>query len=192
MTFSLVIVQEMAARMGAVTGKGFSALIREKFGVRPTLWAMIALLTSNAATSVAEFAGIAAGMELFGVSKYVSVPIAAVVVWLLVVRGSYRNVEKVLARALERLSRLRGRCVSREARLGRGASRYLRAAVRSGGRLRVAGGRHDRHDHRTVDAVLRAEQHRRQGSGRQRPPAHPHRRDRRGRSRPTSSRGSSS
>lgn len=96
MTFSLVIVQEMAARMGAVTGKGFSALIREKFGVRPTLWAMIALLTSNAATSVAEFAGIAAGMELFGVSKYVSVPIAAFVVWLLVVRGSYRNVEKVL------------------------------------------------------------------------------------------------
>jgi len=96
MTFSLVIVQEMAARMGAVTGKGFSALIREKFGVRPTLWAMIALLTSNAATSVAEFAGIAAGMELFGVSKYISVPIAALVVWLLVVRGSYRNVEKVL------------------------------------------------------------------------------------------------
>jgi len=96
MTFSLVIVQEMAARMGSVTGKGFSALIREKFGVRPTLFAMIALLTSNAATSVAEFAGIAAGMELFGVSKYVSVPIAAVVVWLLVVRGSYRNVEKVL------------------------------------------------------------------------------------------------
>jgi len=96
MTFSLVIVQEMAARMGAVTGKGFSALIREKFGVRPTLWAMLALLTSNAATSVAEFAGIAAGMELFGVSKYIAVPIAAFVVWLLVVRGSYRNVEKVL------------------------------------------------------------------------------------------------
>jgi len=96
MTFSLVVVQEMAARMGAVTGKGFSALIREKFGVRPTLFAMLALLTSNAATSVAEFAGIAAGMELFGVSRYVSVPIAAVVVWLLVVRGSYRNVEKVL------------------------------------------------------------------------------------------------
>lgn len=95
MTASLVVVQEMAARMGAVTGKGFAALIREKFGVRPTLFAMLALLASNAATSVAEFAGIAAGAELFGVSKYVSVPIAAVVVWLLVVRGSYRNVEKV-------------------------------------------------------------------------------------------------
>ncbi len=96
MTFSLVIVQEMAARMGAVTGKGFAALIRERFGIRPTLFAMLCLLASNAATSVAEFAGIAAALQLFGVSKYVSVPIAAVVVWLLVVRGSYKNVEKVL------------------------------------------------------------------------------------------------
>jgi len=95
MTFSLVVVQEMAARMGAVTGKGFAALIREKFGVRPTLFAMIALLVSNAATSVAEFAGIAAGMELFGVSKYIAVPVSAIIVWSLVVRGSYRNVEKV-------------------------------------------------------------------------------------------------
>jgi len=95
MTFSLIVVQEMAARMGAVTGKGFSALIREKFGVRPTLFAMIALLVSNAATSVAEFAGIAAAGELFGISRYVAVPIAAIVVWGLVVRGSYRNVEKV-------------------------------------------------------------------------------------------------
>ena len=96
MTFSLVIVQEMAARMGAVTGKGFAALIRERFGIKPTLFAMICLLASNAATSVAEFAGIAASLQLFGISKYVSVPVAAIVVWLLVVRGSYRNVEKVL------------------------------------------------------------------------------------------------
>jgi len=96
MTFSLVVVQEMAARMGAVTGKGFAALIRERFGIRPTLFAMMCLLASNAATSVAEFAGIAASLQLFGVSKYVSVPIAAVVVWLLVVRGSYKNVEKAL------------------------------------------------------------------------------------------------
>lgn len=95
MTASLVVVQEMAARMGAVTGKGFAALIRERFGIRPTLFAMAALLTSNAATSVAEFAGIAAGAELFGVPRYLSVPVAAVLVWLLVVRGSYRNVEKV-------------------------------------------------------------------------------------------------
>jgi len=96
MTFSLVIVQEMAGRMGAVTGKGFAALIRERFGIRPTFFAMLMLLASNAATSVAEFAGIAAAMELFGISRYAAVPVAAVVVWLLVVRGSFRNVEKVL------------------------------------------------------------------------------------------------
>ncbi|MEN6430252.1 MAG: Nramp family divalent metal transporter, partial [Coriobacteriales bacterium] len=96
MTPSFAIVQEMAGRMGAVTGKGFAALIRERFGVRPTFVAMMLLLTSNAATTVAEFAGIAAAMELFGVSKYVSVPIAAISVWLLVIRGSYRNVEKTL------------------------------------------------------------------------------------------------
>jgi len=96
MTPSFIIVQEMAGRMGAVTGKGFAALIRERFGLRPTFVAMLMLLASNAATTIAEFAGIAAAMELFGVSRYLSVPIAAVVVWLLVVRGSYRNVETVL------------------------------------------------------------------------------------------------
>ena len=96
MTFSLVIVQEMAARMGMVSGKGFAALIRERFGIRPTLFAMVCLLASNAATSVAEFAGIAAALELFGISKYISVPIAAVGVWFLVVRGSYQRVEKLL------------------------------------------------------------------------------------------------
>jgi NRAMP (natural resistance-associated macrophage protein)-like metal ion transporter len=95
MTPSFVIVQEMAGRMGAVTGKGFAALIRERFGVRPTFLAMLMLLASNAATTIAEFAGIAAAMEIFGVSRYISVPLAALVVWLLVVRGSYRNVEKV-------------------------------------------------------------------------------------------------
>ncbi len=96
MTPSFAIVQEMAGRMGAVTGKGFAALIRERFGIRPTFVAMLMLLTSNAATTVADFAGIAAAMELFGVSRLISVPIAAVIVWLLVVRGSYRDVEKIL------------------------------------------------------------------------------------------------
>ncbi|MDI6692103.1 MAG: Nramp family divalent metal transporter [Anaerosomatales bacterium] len=96
MTPSFAIVQEMAGRMGAVTGKGFAALIRERFGLRPTFVAMLLLLTSNAATTVAEFAGIAAAMELFGVSRLISVPIAALAVWMLVTRGSYRNVEKVL------------------------------------------------------------------------------------------------
>jgi Mn2+/Fe2+ NRAMP family transporter len=95
MTVTLVVVQEMATRMGLVTGKGFAALIRERFGVRLTLLAMLALLFSNAATSVSEFAGVAAAAELLGVSRYVAVPAAALAVWLLVVRGSYRRVEKV-------------------------------------------------------------------------------------------------
>jgi NRAMP (natural resistance-associated macrophage protein)-like metal ion transporter len=94
-TFSLGIIQEMCARMGAVTGKGLSDLIRENFGVRWTVIAMLVLLVANATTTIAEFAGIAAGMELLGVSRYISVPIAAAGVWLLVVKGSYRVSEKV-------------------------------------------------------------------------------------------------
>ncbi|HSQ22071.1 MAG TPA: Nramp family divalent metal transporter [Coriobacteriia bacterium] len=96
MTLSLVVVQEMAVRMGAVTGKGFAALIRERFGIRPSLFAMVALVISNAATSVSEFAGIASAMEILGVSRYIAVPVAALAVWLLVVRGSYRRVEKIM------------------------------------------------------------------------------------------------
>lgn len=96
MTLSLIVVQEMAVRMGAVTGKGFAALIRERYGLRPSLFAMTALLVSNAATSVSEFAGIASAMGLLGVSRYVAVPLAAALVWLLVVRGSYKRVEKIM------------------------------------------------------------------------------------------------
>jgi Mn2+/Fe2+ NRAMP family transporter len=94
-TFSLGIIQEMCARMGAVTRKGLSDLIRENFGVRWTALAMLVLLVANAATTIAEFAGIAAGMELFGVNRYISVPLAAIAVWLLVVKGSYKVAEKV-------------------------------------------------------------------------------------------------
>ena len=95
MMVMLAIVQEGASRMGAVTGKGFASLIREQFGVRLTALAMIAVLIESGAATLSEFAGIAAGMELFGVSKYVAVPIAGVVVWLLVMGGSYKRVEKV-------------------------------------------------------------------------------------------------
>ncbi len=94
-TVALVVVQEMCARMGAVTGKGLADLIRERFGVKITFYVMIALLLTNLGNTVSEFAGIAASMELFGVSKYVSVPLGAIVVWLLIVKGSYRIVEKV-------------------------------------------------------------------------------------------------
>lgn len=94
-TFSLGVVQEMCARMGAATGKGLSDLIREQFGIRWVALAMLTLFVANTGTTVSEFAGIAASMELFGVSKYLSVPAAGLLVWLLVVKGSYQQVEKV-------------------------------------------------------------------------------------------------
>lgn len=94
-TIALVVIQEMCARMGAVTGKGLSDLIRESFGVKVTFYVMIALLLTNLGNSVSEFAGIAASLEIFGISKYASVPICAILVWLLVVKGSYKVVEKV-------------------------------------------------------------------------------------------------
>jgi NRAMP (natural resistance-associated macrophage protein)-like metal ion transporter len=95
LTLSLGIVQEMCARMGAVTGKGLSDLIRERFGVRWTAFIMLALLVANGGVTVSEFVGIAASMELLGVARYVSVPIAAIAIWWLVVKGSYRRVERV-------------------------------------------------------------------------------------------------
>src|SRR5512146_2900552 len=85
----------MCARMGAVTGKGLSDLIRESFGVKVTFYVMIALLLTNMGNSISEFAGIAASLQIFGMSKYLSVPLSAVVVWLLIVKGSYKTVEKV-------------------------------------------------------------------------------------------------
>lgn len=91
----LIIVETCAGRMGAVTGKGFAALIRERFGIRLTTLAMLALLIGNVATTFSEFAGIASGMEMFGVSKYISVPVAAFTVWLLIVGGSYKRVQRV-------------------------------------------------------------------------------------------------
>ena len=94
-TVALVVIQEMCARMGAVTGKGLSDLIRESFGVKVTFYVMAALLVTNLGNSVSEFAGIAASLEIFGISKYLSVPVAAFMVWLLVVKGSYKLVEKV-------------------------------------------------------------------------------------------------
>lgn len=95
-TISLAVVQEMVARMGVVTGKGLADLIREKFGVRITFWSMLLLLIANSATAVAEFAGVAGAMDIFGVSPYIAVPIAAVLVWVLVIRGNYKYVERVL------------------------------------------------------------------------------------------------
>jgi len=95
-TIGLMVIQEMCARMGAVTGKGLSDLIRERFGVGWTAVAMLALLVANGSNIAAEYAGIAASLELLGVERIVSVPLAGVVIWSLVVFFSYRVVERVL------------------------------------------------------------------------------------------------
>ena len=98
-TIALVMIQEMSARMGAVTGKGLSDLIREEFGFRVTFFLMLALVVTNFGNIVAEFAGVASALELFKVSKYVVVPLAALFVWALVVHGTYNSVEKIFLSA---------------------------------------------------------------------------------------------
>jgi Mn2+/Fe2+ NRAMP family transporter len=94
-TVALIVVQEIAARMGAVTGKGLSDLIREEFGFRITFFMMLAILFINFGNILGEFAGIAGSLELFGLSKYITVPVCAVIVWLIVVKGQYKGVEKI-------------------------------------------------------------------------------------------------
>ena len=92
---ALIVIQEMAARMGAVTGKGLSDLIREEYGIRITFILMVGLILTNFGNVVGEFVGIAGSLELFGVSKFISVPIGALIAWLIVVKGQYKSVEKV-------------------------------------------------------------------------------------------------
>src|SRR5215469_17296255 len=98
-TLALVVVQEMCARMGVVTGKGLSDLIREEFGLRITFVVMFLLVIVNFGNVIGEFAGIAGSLQLFHLSKYISVPICAVLVWLLAVRGDYKSVEKIFLTA---------------------------------------------------------------------------------------------
>jgi len=95
-TVVLIVVQEMAARMGAATGKGLADLIREEFGLRATFFTMLVLGLADLGNIMAEFAGLASGMGIFGVSKYIAVPLGAALVWLLIVRGRYQPVERVL------------------------------------------------------------------------------------------------
>jgi NRAMP (natural resistance-associated macrophage protein)-like metal ion transporter len=98
-TIALIVVQEMASRLGAVTGKGLSDLIREEFGFRLTFIVMVTLIVTNFGNIVAEFAGIASSLELFGLSRYIVVPVSAFFVWLLVVRGTYASIEKIFLTA---------------------------------------------------------------------------------------------
>ncbi len=95
-TIALVVIQEMVARMGVITGKGLGDLIRENYGVKTTFYMMLGLLIANFGTTVANFAGWAASMEILGISKYVIVPVGAVSIWMLVTKGSYRFIERIL------------------------------------------------------------------------------------------------
>ena len=92
---ALIIVQEMSARLGIVTGKGLADLIRERLGLRATAVLLGLLVIANLANTVSEFAGVAASMEIFGITKFISVPLAAIVVWLIIVKGNYKSVERV-------------------------------------------------------------------------------------------------
>src|SRR5437868_7651794 len=94
-TVVLIMVQEMCSRMGAVTGKGLSDLIREEFGLRVTFVVMTLLVLVNLANVMANFAGIASSLELFHISRYISVPLGAVAIWLLIVKGNYQSAEKI-------------------------------------------------------------------------------------------------
>src|ERR1700683_3935763 len=98
-TLALIVVQEISARMGAVTGKGLSDLIREEFGFRVTFLMMIGILVINFGNVVGGFAGIAGSLELFSLSKYITVPVCAVIVWLIPVKGQYKSVEKIFLAA---------------------------------------------------------------------------------------------
>ncbi|HEX4485242.1 MAG TPA: divalent metal cation transporter, partial [Terriglobales bacterium] len=92
---ALTFAQEIAARMGVVTGKGFSSLIREEYGIRVTFFVMAALVLCNLGDVISEFAGVASSTQLFGISKFISVPIAALLVWSLVIFGDYKRLEKI-------------------------------------------------------------------------------------------------
>jgi NRAMP (natural resistance-associated macrophage protein)-like metal ion transporter len=94
-TVALIVVQEIVGRMGVVTGKGLADLIREEYGFRTTFFLMVLLLVADLGNTISEFAGLASGMSVLGVTRYIAVPLGAVVVWVLVVQGTYRSVEKV-------------------------------------------------------------------------------------------------
>ena len=98
-TVALVVIQEMVARMGIVTGKGLADLIREEYGFRTTFFLMALLLVADLGNTISEFAGLASGMSIFHVSRYIAVPLGALLVWVLVVKGTYRIVEKVFLAA---------------------------------------------------------------------------------------------
>ena len=155
-TVALVVVQEMCARMGTVTGKGLADLIREHFGLRITFLVMMAVLVTNFGNAVAEFAGVASSLELFGVSRYVSVPLGAAFVWWLVVFGSYKSVEKafLVACLIYVAYPFSGLLAHPDWEAALVGSVVPRMPLDLRGHR--DGGRHRRHHDRAVDAVLPA------------------------------------
>ena len=152
--------------MGAVTGKGLSDLIREEFGFRVTFFLMLALVVTNFGNVMAEFAGVASSLELFGISRYIVVPLAAAIVWVLVVQGTYNSVEKIfLSRRPSTSATSSPGCWPSPT----GRRPRSRTVTRPRGRrhpqlrLRLHADRPGRHDHRAVDAVLPAGVGRREG-----------------------------
>ena len=167
-TILLIVTQEMCSRMGAVTGKGLSDLIREEFGLRITFIMMAVLVLANLTNMIADFAGIAGSLEIFGIPRWVSVPIGAAVVWLLVVKGTYASVEKIFLFACHGVRRLHRLRDSGEA--GLEGSRHLQrpSGADAARRVHLHADRHGGNLHRAVDAVLPAggrggEGHHRQG-----------------------------
>ena len=173
-TLALIVVQEMCARMGAVTGKGLSDLIREEFGLRITVIVMVLLVLVNFGNVIGEFAGIAGSLQLFHVSKYISVPICS---GAGVAAGGARRLQKRrenLSLRIDVLLHLHHRRSAGASRLARCHGRHHQAAAHvrpARSRLRLHGGQRHRHHHRTVDAVLPAVVHR--GEGRDRAKAMP-------------------
>ena len=164
---------------GVVTGQGLSDLIRDRFGVRPTAFAMVVLLIANVANTVAEFSGAAAALEIFGISRYLVVPIVGVAIWALVIKASYRTVERVFLSVIVVFVAYIVSAILADPGLGPGRPRARHAVVRPrpGGAAAARRGR--RHDDHAVHAVLPDERRRREGHRRRRAAARAGRRGRR-------------
>ena len=162
-TIALIVVQEMAARMGAITGKGLSDLIREEFGLRATFITMAILAVADFGNIAAEFAGLASGMGVFGVSKYFAVPVGAALVWIVIVQGRYKPVERMLILVFADLFHLSGFGVPGQAGLETRAARYAGPAIPRRSAIPDDDRGTDRHHHHAMDAVLSAGVHRRKG-----------------------------
>ena len=157
---ALIVVQEMAARMGAITGKGLSDLIREEFGLRMTFFTMIVLGFADFGNIAAEFAGLASGMGIFGISKFIAVPLGALLVWTVIVRGSYKPVERVLlVLSLIYFAYPISAFLSLKPDWKLAIERHHHSAIQFRPGLPRHDRRPDRHHHHAVDAVLSAGLH---------------------------------